>query len=78
MNTFEKVCEILKDIFDDENMVITEKDNSYTIEKWDSVAQISIITTIENIFNIEFSFKEINDIKNIGELVKLIDKKRGV
>jgi len=77
MDTFEKVCEILKDIFDDENMVITEKDNSSTIEKWDSIAQISIITTIENIFNIEFSFKEINNIKNIGELVKLIDKKRG-
>lgn len=78
MSTFEMVCEILRDIFDEDNMVISKSDSAKTIEKWDSLAQISIITSLENAFDIEFSFSEINNIENIGELSELIDKKRGV
>ena len=68
---------IFQDIFDDEELVMTEKSNAGDIEDWDSLAQIRIVSAIEKHFSIKFTFAELQALKDVGEMVKLISKKVG-
>lgn len=66
---------IFQDIFDDEELVITNETNATHIEDWDSLAQIRLVAAIETEFSIKFTFKELQSLKNVGDMVDLIHKK---
>ncbi|MCB8566635.1 acyl carrier protein [Fusobacterium ulcerans] len=68
----EKLQEIFRDIFDDEELVITEEMTAADIEDWDSLAQINLIIAIEKEFKVRFSLEEVSKLKNIGEMLDLI------
>jgi len=68
----EKLQEIFRDIFDDEELVITEGMTAADIEDWDSLAQINLIIAIEKEFRIKFNLEEVSKLKNIGEMLDLI------
>ncbi|MDH6458383.1 acyl carrier protein [Fusobacterium sp. PH5-7] len=71
----EKLQEIFRDIFDDEELVITEGMTAADIEDWDSLAQINLIIAIEKEFGIKFNLEEVSKLKNIGEMLDLINLK---
>lgn len=71
----EKLQEIFRDIFDDEELVITEEMTATDIEDWDSLAQINLIIAIEKEFKVRFSLEEVSKLKNIGEMLDLIKLK---
>jgi acyl carrier protein len=75
MNILEDVQQIFRDIFDDEKLVVVEKTNADEIEDWDSLAHIRLIVAIEKHFLIKFAFGELQALKNVGEMVALIEKK---
>ena len=68
----EKLQEIFRDIFDDEELVITEEMTAADIEDWDSLAQINLIIAIEKEFGVKFNLEEISKLKNIGEILEII------
>jgi acyl carrier protein len=74
-----KILEILqnifRDLFDEENLILTRDTSSKNIEDWDSVAQISLILTIENTYNIRISAAEIENLSNVGDIVDLLCSK---
>ena len=69
---FEKVCEICRDVFDDEELEITEATSASDIDGWDSLTHLSIIDEIEQTYEIAFTLDEANGSKNIGELINAI------
>ncbi len=74
MTTLEKIQPIFKDIFDDENLVVTEKTVAADVEDWDSFAQMQIVMGIEDMFGIKFSTDEVTEFKNVGDVVKAIER----
>ena len=76
MNNLKKINNIFKYIFDDDYLKITRKTSSKDIEEWDSLAQIKLIAAIEKKFKIRFNIQEISNLKNVGEMIDLIDKKK--
>ena len=46
--------------------------NFKNIKNWDSLAQVALIISIERKFKLKFSVKEVDSLKNIGDMVKLI------
>ncbi|MFR3818378.1 MAG: acyl carrier protein [Fusobacterium varium] len=72
----EKLQEIFRDIFDDEELVITEEMTAADIEDWDSLAQINLIIAIEKEFGVKFNLEEISKLKNIGEILEIIKIKK--
>ena len=64
--------EIFRDVFDDESIVISEETTSDDIEDWDSFAQMNLIVAMEKQFRVKFNIKEINSLKNVGEMIELI------
>lgn len=72
----EKLQEIFRDIFDNEELVITEEMTAADIEDWDSLAQINLIIAIEKEFGVKFNLEEISKLKNIGEILEIIKIKK--
>ena len=70
-----KLQDIFRDIFDDCNLVINESTSSDDIEDWDSLSQISLVTAIEQDFEIKFSIEEFMALKNVGEMVEILINK---
>ena len=73
---YEKLNEIFRDIFDDEEIVVTPETNSDTIEDWDSLEHINLVVAIEKTFSMKFSMDEVTGMKDVGEMVEII-KERG-
>ena len=69
--------EIFADIFDDEDIVISEDMTADDVEDWDSLAHVRLIVAIENEFGIEFTASEIEGFTDVGEMIKAITSKIG-
>ena len=65
---------IFQDIFDDEDIVLTEATNSDDIEDWDSLEQINLLVAIEKKYAIKFKLDDVAKLANVGDMVSLIEK----
>jgi acyl carrier protein len=68
----EKIQDIFRDIFDDEELVIQDSTNSSDIEDWDSLNHINLVVAIESELNIKFDLEELYYLKNVGAMIDLI------
>ena len=66
---------IFQDIFEDDELLITAESNADTVEGWDSLAHIILIIAIEQEFEIKFALGELEAMKNVGDMVELMQKK---
>ncbi len=73
----EAVAEILRDIFDDEELPVTEETSSADVEDWDSLEQINILVAIQDRFGIQFSLDDVKGLENVGDTLDLIERKLG-
>jgi acyl carrier protein len=71
-DVFDRVQDIFIDVFDREDLVINEVMNSDEIEEWDSLNHLVLINSIENEFDIKFSFEEVASFNNVGGLIERI------
>ena len=67
-----KVNEIIQDVFDDEDIVVTEATVASDVDGWDSLMHITLIGTVEDEFDIKFAMKDVVGMKNVGQMVDLI------
>lgn len=74
---YEKLNEVFQDVFDDEDITVSDTTTADDIEEWDSLEHINLIVAVENKFNVRFNIGEVNGMKNVGEMVDLIIKKEG-
>lgn len=77
MEIKERLQEIFRDVFDDEELEIREDMSAKDIEDWDSLAQINLIIAIEKEFGVKFNLEEVSKLKNIGEMLVQIRTKLG-
>jgi acyl carrier protein len=76
-DSYARVQAIFRDVFDDPGIVIRPETNSAHIDGWDSLMHINLVVAIEKDFGIRFALGELEDLKNVGEMVALIERKRG-
>jgi acyl carrier protein len=75
MGTLDKLQDIFRDIFDKETLVLTRDTSADDIEEWDSLAQINIIVACESEFGVKFDLKDIAALKDVGDMLDLIERK---
>jgi len=71
---FEKLNEVFSDVFD-EDIVVNDKTTAADIEDWDSLTHITLISEVEDAFGIKLSMKAVLDMKNVGEMVDIIQQR---
>jgi acyl carrier protein len=74
-NILEKVQALFRDVLDDPDLVVTRESNAKNVSGWDSLSHINLIASIETEFNIEFSLGELENMKNLGEMIDVINLK---
>lgn len=67
-----KLQEIFADVFDNEEIEITEETNADDIETWDSLTHISILASVQDEFNVSFDMDEIVAMKKVGDMLDAI------
>ncbi|MBE6148892.1 MAG: acyl carrier protein [Firmicutes bacterium] len=72
---YERVNKVFCDVFDDNSIKVDAQTTSEDIEDWDSLEHINLIVAIENEFGVKFGMNEVTSMKNVGEMVKLINDK---
>lgn len=69
-----KINEIFQDVFDDESIIVVEDTTAEDIEDWDSLTHITLISEIEGEFGFKFGMKDVLGMKNVGEMLDIIEK----
>lgn len=70
----EKINELGREIFDDEELVIEEKTTAEDVDGWDSLTHLELIDALESEYNIKLTMGEIQGSANVGELIDAIIK----
>ena len=68
-----KVNEVFHDVFDDDSIVVVEETTANDVEDWDSLMHITLISEIETAFGFRFQMKDITGMKNVGEMLDIIE-----
>ncbi len=71
----EKLAHIFKNVFNDENVAITDDLSANDVDSWDSLTHMVLINEVEKSFNITFKLKELNKMKNVGDMINIIISK---
>ena len=74
--TFERLTRVLRDVFDNDELVATPELTARNVAGWDSLGNVRLFVEIERAFGIRFSAMEISSLMNVGQLAELIAKKR--
>ena len=68
------VEEIFRDNFDDDSLVLTRETCADDSEDWDSLEQINLLTAIEKKFSLKFKLDDVRGLKNVGDLLDLVER----
>jgi len=72
---YRKMTVIFQDVFDDESIVVTPELTAEDVADWDSLNHIRLILAVQKAFGIAFSASQTANLKNVGDLVHLIQSK---
>jgi acyl carrier protein len=73
---YQKLTDILRDVFDDDTIVARPDLTADQVAGWDSFAHLRVIFTVERAFGVTFAASQISSLKNVGELAELVDSKQ--
>ncbi len=69
---FEKLNQVFRDVFDDDEIQVDDNTTSGDIEDWDSLEHINLIVAVEKKFGMKFNMGEVTTMKNVGEMADII------
>jgi len=71
---YSKLSAVFRSVFDDD-IVLSPDLTAENVEGWDSFTHIRLIVTIQQAFNVKFSAADVGGLKNVGDMVRLIQSK---
>ena len=66
------LTEIFRDVFTRDDMALTPALSARDVEGWDSFKQIEIIIATEEHFGIKLTTRELDSLRNVGDLVRVV------
>ncbi|MFT5125713.1 MAG: acyl carrier protein [Kiritimatiellia bacterium] len=72
---FSRVQDIFRDIFDNDELTIARETVADDVEDWDSLNHINLVTALEAEFKIRFALGELQGLKNVGDMLDLVQQK---
>ena len=75
-DTFDKLTDVFRDVFDDEELAVTRETTASDVPAWDSLMHVTLIVAVEKSFGVRFKSSDVASLQNVGELVDLIEASR--
>lgn len=80
MSTREEIAATLQGIFSkvlDADVTITDELSAADVPAWDSLNHIRLMVAVQKAFAVKFTAADVGNMKSVGELLSLIERKRG-
>jgi len=78
MEIREKIEKVFQTVFEDETLHINENTCAKDIREWDSMHHITILSMLEETFQIKFDIDEIISMECVGDMFKVVESKANV
>ena len=72
---YERLNNVFRDVFDNDEIVVNANTTANDIEDWDSLEHINLIVSVEQEFGMKFNMNEVTTMKNVGDMVNLIKER---
>jgi acyl carrier protein len=67
-----KLTSVFRTIFNDNTLILSDELTANDVDKWDSLSHMILITEIEKAFSIKFKLKDLNKMRNVGDMIEII------
>jgi acyl carrier protein len=71
----QRLCEIVRDIVGDDELVLDETTTAADVEGWDSLAHINIMVAVESAYGVSFTSDELSRFRDLGELQEFLTRR---
>ena len=62
---FERLNKVFREVFDDDDITVTETTTSADIDDWDSLEHINLVAAVEQEFGMKFTMGQVVTMKNV-------------
>lgn len=66
---------IMREVLEISDLKVTLETSAADVDEWDSMTHIQIIAAIEGKYKVRFALGELQALKNVGDMIGLIQKK---
>lgn len=72
---YEKLTTVFRDVLDEDDLVLTPGLTADDVDSWDSLSHVRLMLAVSKEFGVKFSAAEVGRLKNVGDLVEMIQSK---
>ncbi|MBL4844352.1 MAG: acyl carrier protein [Planctomycetes bacterium] len=76
MSTLARLQEVFRDVFDEDDLTITTETTADDVDDWDSLLHVTLVVNVEAAFGVKFTSLEVAGLKNVGQLMTLVEEKQ--
>ena len=66
--TLERVNEVFRDLFDDDDLTVAPETTAADVAGWDSLMHVRLMLAIEKQFGVKFLSSEVSSLKSVADL----------
>jgi acyl carrier protein len=70
-----KLTATFRKVFNNDSLVLTNEMTANDLKNWDSLTHMLLIAELENVFSITFKLKDLNKMRNVGNMADVIISK---
>jgi len=70
-----RLTDVFRRVFNNATLELRDDLTAGHVENWDSLTHMLLISEIENAFQIKFKLKELNKMRNVGDMIEIINSK---
>ena len=73
----QKITTIVREELENDDIVLTSQTRAKDVPGWDSLAHVRIVVGIEDAYGVEFDTNAVTGLKNVGDLIALVEATTG-
>jgi len=70
-----KIRDVLSDVVDDPSLQLSEATIADDVPDWDSINHVKLLIGLESDLGFRFETQEVSGLKNVGELIDVVQRK---
>lgn len=71
----EKLTVIFRTVFKNDGIVLRDDMTADDVDAWDSLTHMAMISEVEKCFSIKFKLKELNKLRQVSDLIAIVESK---
>lgn len=72
----EQLQAIFREVFDDDDLVLTEATDRETLEAWDSLGHIRLVAAMEDALELSFTLEDIERMTSVAQILAIVTARR--